>query len=435
MARKSTEDDYSGRTFAFTEARIAAARLAARPEDADSYGRRTWGDAECTALKLVVNVRTGSAGFYFVAKVNGRGIRRAMGEVDIATLIEARAAVNRLRFDRTTTAALAPRPEAKQDAPEPPKLGTVVADMLAAHEAGRWLPGRRRRQGPPTERTMRFYAELDRATTKVHHGKTLAQFAEALPSIFAKLQRKAPVQANRAIQLWRNIFSYAATAGLWLGVNPAIDNEGAARLSKTRELPRQRTLTDAEWKRLDTAMAKDAPLWRDLFTLSIRSLQRMGACCRARWSDFTPTGKDAAWRIQAGDMKGRRGGHTVPLSGMPDILVMLKERRKLVPKDCPWVFPAVEGDGPVTSYKAAWRRLLVAAGLWSKDKDRRPRPHDLRRTGGSRMCSAGVPLNVVTKALGDSQSSVGMVAKTYAVVVDDALRSAYAATTKRSRSR
>jgi len=428
MARKTAEESYSGRTFPFTEARIAAARLVARPEDADAHGRRTWGDSGCTGLKLVVNVNTGSAAFYYQGKVNGRGIRRALGDVEVVTLLEARAAVNRLRYDRSTAGILAPRPSADTAGDESPLLASVVDDMLAAHAAGRWLPGRRRRQGPPTERTMKFYEDLRNATTKAHETLTLQQFADKLPDIYSKLQAKAPVQANRALQLWRNIFTFAADSGLWSGANPAVATSGTSRMTKTPELPRQRVLTEAEWKRLDAAMAKDDPLWRDLFTLSIRSLQRMGACCRARWSDITLTGKDAAWRIPATDMKGRAGGHTIPLTAMPDVVAMLKERRKLVPKDCPWVFPAIEGDGPVESYKTAWKRLLERAKLWSEDKARRPRPHDLRRTGGSRMVSAGIPLNVVTRALGDAQSSVSMVAKTSAVVADAALHDAFAAT-------
>jgi integrase len=378
-------------------------------------------------LTLVVNVNTGSAAFYFQGKVNGQTTRRALGDVEVVSLVEARAAVNRLRFDRTATAVLAPRPQEAATEPEAPKLATILDDMHAAHAAGRWLPGRRRRQGPPTDRTMKFYEDLRNATTKAHETKTLAEFAAALAAIYATLQAKAPVQANRALQLWRNLFAYAADAGLWSGANPAVDAGGTSRLTKTPERPRQRVLSDAEWNRLDKAMAADHPLWRDLFTLSIRSLQRMGACCRARWDDLTLTGKDAAWRIPAADMKGRAGGHTIPLASMPDVVDMLKARRKIVPKDCPWVFPAIDGKGHVVTYKTAWKRLLKAAKLDSEDRNRRPRPHDLRRTGGSRMVTAGVPLNVVTKALGDAESSTSMVAKTYAVVVDAALADAFAA--------
>jgi len=51
------------------------------------------------------------------------------------------------------------------------------------------------------------------------------------------------------------------------------------------------------------------------------------------------------------------------------------------------------------------------------------------------MVMAGIPLNVVTKALGDAESSVSMVSRTYAVVVDEALRDAFAAVSRRGRRR
>lgn len=430
MSRNSA-GPYQGPSFAFTEARVAAARRAARLEDADDQGRMSWRDDACRGLTLRVNVKSGSATYYFVGKQAGQAVRKALGDADVVRLEEARQAVNRLRFDQTVTSVLTPRP-ADHDADEAddsPLVKTVAEDMLAAHAAGRWLPGNRSRV--PTDRTMKFYRDLRAAQLTDHEGLTLRAFAGKLPAIYAALQATAPVQANRLLQLCRNLFAYAAAAGLWTDANPAIGN-GAARMTRAPEKARTRVLTDAEWKRLDAAMKADSPLWRDLFSMSLLTLQRMGAVCGMRWDDLTLTGKDAAWRIPARMMKGRRGGHVVPLAGIPAALDILKARRKAVPKSCPWVFPAVEGDGPVTTYKTAWKRVLTAAGLWSEDRDRRPRPHDLRRTGGARMTSAGVPLQTVTRALGDAPSSVSMVARTYAMVADEALRDAFAATARRS---
>ena len=436
MSPKTPSSPYSGRSFQFTEARLAAARRSARPEDADAQGRRSWRDDGCKGLTLVVNLNSGTAAYYYQGKANGQTTRRALGDVDVVTLHEAREAVNRLRFDRTVAAVLTPRPaeqdDAADDADDSPLVSTVADALLDAHAAGRWLPGNRTRV--PTDRTMKFYRDLRAAQLKDHEGLTLRALAEQLPGIYAALQATAPIQANRLLQLLRNMYAYAAAAGLWSGANPAI-GDGASRLTRTPEQARTRTLTDAEWRRLDAAMKADAPLWRDLFTVSLLTLQRMGAVCSMRWDDLTLTGADAAWRIPARMMKGRRGGHIVPLAGIPAALDILKARRKAVPKSCPWVFPAVEGDGPVTTYKTAWKRILERAKLWSEDKDRRPRPHDLRRTGGARMTSAGVPLQTVTRALGDAPSSVSMVARTYAVVCDEALRDAFAATSKRQRRR
>jgi integrase len=432
MPRRPAKKPSPGQSFAFTEARVAAARRSARPEDADDQGRMSWRDRACRGLTLRVNATTGTATYYFVGKVGGKTIRRALGDVDVVTLEEARATVNRLKYDRTVSALLTPRPSDQDDAPDAditPLVGAVVADMLEAHAAGRWLPGNRSRV--PTDRTMKFYRDLREAQLKAHEGLTLRAFADRLPDIYAALQKKAPVQANRWLQLCRNIYAYAAAAGLWSDANPAIGN-GTKRMTRSPEKSRTRVLKDAEWKRLDAAMKADSPLWRDLFTMSVVTLQRLGATRNMRWADLTLTGKDAAWSIPAKYMKGRKSGHVVPLADIPAALDILRARRKAVPRSCEWVFPAEAGDGPIPCYKSAWKRILMRAKLWSEDVDRRPRPHDLRRTGGARMTSAGVPLQTVTRALGNAPSSVSMVARVYAQVADDALRDAFAATAKRS---
>jgi len=455
MASRSVSGGYDGTKFPFTEARLEAARKAVLEGavSADRSGRRSWLDADCPGLRLTVNGGTGSSVFYFQGKVGGETVRRALGDTDAVRLVEARETVRRLRYDRTVAGALAPRPSGEdEDSDRTPLVKAVMDEMLAAHAAGRWLPGSRSK--PPTERTIAFYRDLRRAVMveKVRRKRkgsddyetvngedfeklTLAAFAARLSDTYGRLQKRAPIQANRAIQLWRNLFAFAADSGLWSGANPAVGTGKADRLTKTPEKTRTRTLNEAEWKRLDRAMRQDAPLWRDLFTFSILTLQRMGACRNARWSDITLTGADASWRIPARWMKGRRAGHVVPLAEVPELLRLLRDRRKAVPKDCDWVFPAPASDGPVATYKTAWKRILERAKLWSPDGEQRPRPHDLRRTGGARMTKANIPLQTVTRALGDAPSSATMVAKTYAVVVDDALRGAYAATSRRPAKR
>lgn len=456
MSPKAAADaPYSGRSFAFTEARVAAARRAASLDDADAAGRRTWRDDACQGLTLVVNVNSGTAGYYYQGKVNGQTTRKALGDVEVVRLEQARQTVNRTRYDATFAAVAAPRPAEADDA-EPtdktPVVKTVMDDMLDAHAAGRWLPGTRSKI--PTDRTMLNYRNLRRAvmTEKIRRkvkgtdeyetvdGEdfeqlTLQGFADRLGDIYGKLQKRAPIQANRALQLWRNLFAYAADAGLWTEANPVIGSGRTDRLTRTVEQPRQRVLTPAEAKRLDAALAADLQLWRDLFRFSLLTLQRMGAVCRARWDDITLTG-DACWRIPAEDMKGRKGGHTVPLADIPEALSLLRARRAAVPKSCPWVFPAAEGDGShARNYDKAWKRILKQAKLWTEDRTRRPRPHDLRRSGGSRMVEAGVPLNTVTAALGNAASSTPMVARTYAIVPDAAVRDAFAAVSRRGRRR
>ena len=456
MAPKTAVDIYGDTRFAFTEARVEAARKAVMDGlvNADASGRRSWLDAECPGLKVTVNAATGSTIFYFQGKVDGQTVRRALGDADAVRLVEARETVRRLRYDRSVSGVLAPRPAEPDDA-EPgdttPLVKTVMDDMLAAHAAGRWLPGSRSKV--PTDRTMKFYRDLRRAVMveKIRRQRkgsdkietvdgenferlTLAAFADRLGDIYGKLQARAPIQANRGLVLWRNTFAFAADAGLWSKANPVIGTGRTDRLTRTVEQPRQRVLTADEQKRMDAALEADLPLWRDLFRFSFWTLQRMGACCRARWDDITLTGKDASWRIPAEDMKGRKGGHTVPLADIPEALAMLKVRRAIVPKSCPWVFPGEDME-PARSYDKSWDRVIRRAGLWTNDRARRPRPHDLRRSGGSRMVEAGVPLNTVTAALGNAPSSTAMVARVYAVVTQAAVKDAFAAVSRRGRRR
>lgn len=441
-------------SFAFTEARVEQARKAVLEGvvETDASGRRSWRDADCKGLSLVVNEKTGSSVFYFVAKVGGQTVRKALGDADAVRLVEARQAIGRMRFDRSLAGVLVPR-EADGGAAEgdtTPLVKDVLDAYLDAHEAGRWLPGNRSRK--PTDRTMKFYRDLRRAvmTEKIRRKRkgtdeyetvdgedferlTLQAFADRLPAIHAAIVKRAPVQSNRFAQLGRNLFAYAIDAGLWKGPNPAAGS-GKDRLPKTAEEPRQRILTDTELKRMDAAMKADAPLWRHLFGFSLATLQRMGACRHARWEDIELNGRDAAWTVPKKYMKGRRSAHRIPLADNPQALEILRARRAMVPKSCPWVFPGEDME-PARNHDKAWKRILERAKLWSEDKEQRPRPHDLRRTGGSRMVTAGVPLNVVVKALGDAESSVGMVARTYAVVVDEALRDAFAAVSRRGRRR
>lgn len=441
MAQKTSAGIFGGSKFPFTEARLDAARKAVLDGlvDTDASGRRSWLDADCPGLRLTVNSGTGRSVFYLQAKIDGQSVRKSIGDTDAVRLTEARETVRRLRYDRTVAGAIAPRPteaDHAESTDQTPLVKAVLDEMLAAHAAGRWLPGTRSKI--PTDRTMANYANVrravmrDRKTTEDFEQLTLQGFADRLGDIYGKLQKRAPIQANRALQLWRNLFAFAADAGWWSKANPTIGTGRTDRLTRTVEQPRQRVLTDAEAKRLDAALDADLPLWRDLFRFSLLTLQRMGAVCRARWDDVTLTGSEAAWKIPAEDMKGRKGGHTVPLADIPQALALLRARRKEVPTSCPWVFPAAEGDGGhARNYDKAWKRILERAKLWSKDRARRPRPHDLRRSGGSRMVEAGVPLNTVTAALGNAPSSTPMVARVYAIVPNAAVKDAFAAVSRR----
>jgi integrase len=114
-------------------------------------------------------------------------------------------------------------------------------------------------------------------------------------------------------------------------------------------------------------------------------------------------------------MKGRKAAHGVPLDA--DAVALLK-RRKATAGESEWVFPAVRSPGPVASWKTAWGRIRDAAGLGGKDRSRRVRPHDLRRSWGSRLIEAGAPTVTVNQLMGNSPSSVSMTARVYMQIPD-----------------
>jgi hypothetical protein len=95
-ARKGQGDADSGlferASFAFTESRLEAAKRAVLEGavPTDESGRRSWRDADCRGLAVVVNEKTGSSVYYFIGKVNGQTSRRAIGPTDTVRLQESR---------------------------------------------------------------------------------------------------------------------------------------------------------------------------------------------------------------------------------------------------------------------------------------------------------------------------------------------------------
>jgi integrase len=421
--------DPAVRAFQFTHGRVAAACQAVAdgvaPVGRD--GRIQWRDADCPGLFLRASV-AGGAVYMLLHKRDGRLVRKVIGPVADVSLHEAREAVGRLRYDRSLAGQLAPREE-KAGGPGP-KIGDTFAAYIEAAAAGTFKLGRRR--GTITDKTVWGYQTCYDATLKPHAGKSL----EWLAANIARLHREMglpsgtgddhkpgrPVQANRMLQVARNIFAYAASTGAWTKPNPCAPGGAVAKFA---EHSRDRILTDDEELRLVTALKNESDLWRDLFTLAMLTGRRMSAVCSARWCDFD-LGR-AVWTVPRERMKGRKAAHGLTLD--PDAVAILKRRQRQA-GDAEWVFPAQRSPGPVTVWKVAWTRIRKAAGLDSKDRGRRVRPHDLRRSWGSRLVQAGVPTVTVNTLLGNSPTSVAMTARTYMMVPDtvqaEAVQAVYA---------
>jgi integrase len=222
-----------------------------------------------------------------------------------------------------------------------------------------------------------------------------------------------PYQGNRMLQLARSIFAFAAREGRWTAPNPCVDPATGGMIAKHAEHHRNRILHDDEEAKLGTALLAEPLLWRDLFGLALLTGRRMSAVCRMRWGDVDLSRR--LWVAPREEMKGRKAAHGVPLDS--DAVALLK-RRKAMAGESEWVFPAVRSPGPVASWKTAWGRIRDAAGLGGKDRSQRVRPHDLRRSWGSRLIEAGAPTVTVNQLMGNSPSSVGMTARVYMQIPD-----------------
>ena len=435
MSTASREPDFRDpacRAWRFTPARIDAAcrAVAAGEVGTDAAGRVQWRDAKTPGLFLRCT-QNGTGTFTLFYKQAGKPIRKAIGVVGEVTLGEARETAVALRYDRTLAAQVKPR-ERRDGPAHGPTVGAAFDGYIDAAEAGTFTMGRRKQ--PITDRTAQGYRDCYAATLKAHGDRPLSWLAENVVRLHREMgsasgtgkDRKPgrPYQANRMMQLARSIFAFAAREGRWTAPNPCVDLVTGGMVAKHAEHHRIRILKDEEETRLGTALLAEAALWRDLFGLALLTGRRMSAVCRMRWGDVDLGRR--LWVVPREDMKGRKAAHGVPLDG--DAVALLKNRIATA-GESEWVFPAVRSPGPVASWKTAWGRIRDAAGLGGKDRSRRVRPHDLRRSWGSRLIEAGAPTVTVNTLLGNSPSSVSMTAKTYMHCPDavqaEAIDSAY----------
>jgi integrase len=402
----------------------------------DATGRTQWRDAETPGLFLRAS-RSGAAAFVLFYKRDGRPIRKVIGPVDVVSLPEAREAAGALRHDRTLAAQVAPR-ERSADL-KGRAIGATFEAYVADAEAGIFKLGRRKQA--ITDKTARNYRDTYKATLKAHEAKTLEWLAENILRLHREIGTPSgkgdtakparPYQANRMLQTARNIFTYAASKGWWSRPNPCCDPATGGMVAKFPEHSRDRILSDAEEGRLGNALLIEPALWRDLFALALLTGRRMTAVCRMQWADVDLGRK--VWTVPRQYVKGRKSAHGLQLD--PDAVALLKRRKAAAGEGAEWVFPAIRSPGPVMTWKTAWGRIREAAGLYHKDRARSLRPHDLRRSWGSRLVEAGVPTVTVNQALGNSPNSVGMTAKVYMHVPDTVQAAAIEAAYERRKAR
>lgn len=213
--------------------------------------------------------------------------------------------------------------------------------------------------------------------------------------------RDAPVARNRTLAVVRKMFAFAIERGV-------LESTPVLHIKQLREETRERVLTDDEIRHLWLSTSPEASGTHPVLKQALRLLLLTGArateVCGLRWNEVD---LDAAtWTLPA-DRSKNGLSHTVPLA--KPALAILREAQSTAEaqeheaEDAPQrvhVFTARQNK-PLTR----WGVTQAMARLFPTDEH--PRPHDIRRTVGTRLGALGFNRLIVDKVLNHKDRTVG----------------------------
>ena len=200
-------------------------------------------------------------------------------------------------------------------------------------------------------------------------------------------EKNGAVTANRLVTFLRTLFYHAENKLSWAGVNPA-KNPRRNKIT-TKEAPRRRHLQDDEFPKFFKAWHKETNRdLRDFVLLGLVTGARSGDVMAMRWDQLDL--KAERWTVP----NRKKPDNPYVAALMPELIRLLKERRPLVTRDSPWVFPGRGKMGHITTFKKGWKSLLKRAKITSLTI------HDLRRTLASLQAKQGTSLKIIGESLG-----------------------------------
>ena len=317
---------------------------------------------------LGVRVRpTGGKSWVMLVDVEGRAKRISLGPVSTMTVAEARRECHARRANPQTVEPAAPAREV------PPFRDFVEGEWKASH-FGRYRPSTRR--GVSTALRVHILPALG--------SKRLDRIAPRdVRCWFDAVSRTAPGSANYALGVLRRIFNFAIARG-YLETNPT-------RVIRPNRRPRlERFLSSEEIGRLHRALddhhAKGRRAEADIIRLLLLTGCRRGEILGLRRSEVQ------------GDMlvlaDSKTGPRRVPLNSQARAILERQPRG-----DSPFVFPSPRDPSrPRSPDLSLWYQARREAGIEDV------RLHDLRHTHASHAVMNGVPVPVVSRLLGHSNT-------------------------------
>lgn len=258
----------------------------------------------------------------------------------------------------------------------------IKAELTFSDAVAEFLAGKRKRNGTPiSEKTKRDYQDILRLHLVTIRAKKLSNIERSdVKAIHARLTKKSPYQADKAVALISGVFTYMLDQEKFKGVNPA------ARIQKNPAVERDRFIQADEMERFFAALAHSPnDAMRDFFLVSLLTGARRGNVSSMRWSDLDL--ESGVWRIA---MTKNGTPQNVTLS--PEAVQVLKDRKENAGRGL-FVFSGSGKTGHLVEPKGAWARLLKDADIENL------RVHDLRRTLGSWQARTGATLLVIGKSL------------------------------------
>ncbi len=318
---------------------------------------------------------TGKASFVVMRRVNGKLIRRVVGEYRIGAecreglLTQARDSARAALRDMDDGVDPKRRKEIKQreDAElRANSFGAVAEDFIKRHVV-------KLRQSSEVESAIRrelISKWADRPIVEITRRDVVKLLEDVVDS-------GRPYTAHHLIAHLSKLFNWAIARDVYgLGASPI--TRGLAKDIIGAKKPRQRVLNDGELTKFWEATAKVTypfgPLARSLLITG----QRLRAVAEAKWSEFDLD--KALWTIPAERMKGD-SAHEAPLSSLAIAILKTLPRHK-----GPYVFSTTKGESPVSGFSKAkilLDGLLADMPAWVY--------HDLRRTMRTHLSGLPVP--------------------------------------------
>ena len=315
-----------------------------------------------------VRVRpTGGKSYVLLKDIGGRSKRISLGPAMTRTVAEARRECH------------ARQAGVEEGTGKPARAVPLLREFVE----GEWKAAHFGRYKPSTRRTTRYM--LEGRILPAFGSKPLDRITPAeARQWFDAFSRAAPGNANKGLELLRRIMNFAVAC-------EHVEADPTRGIGRNRRTPLTRFLSREEIGRLHRALDRHARNDRtrhqaDIVRLLLLTGCRKSEIVRLRWSEV----RDSVLALA----DAKTGPRTVPLNSRARAILERQLRT-----GSPFVFPSpLDPSRPRGDHLGLWYQVRREAGIEDV------RLHDLRHTHASHAVMNGVPVPVVSRLLGHSNT-------------------------------